>query len=567
MRVSQFHLSTTKETPADAEIASHKLMIRAGMIRKLGSGIYNWTPLGLKVLRKVENVVREEMNKAGALEMLMPSVQPAALWQETGRWQEFGGQLLKIEDRKGSDYCYGPTHEEVITDFARAEIKSYKQLPITFYQIQTKFRDEIRPRFGVMRAREFLMKDAYSFHLSAESMAETYQTMFDAYCRIFDRLGLKYRAVDADTGAIGGKASHEFHVLAESGEDALAVSTVSQYAANVEKAEALPPAEDRAAGTQALEKIATPHEKTIEEVASSLQVATHQLVKTLIVVNHSDELVALVVRGDHQLNETKAARHEAIGTPDLVFANEDQIKAALQCEPGSIGPVGLVLNCVVDHSAAQLSDFICGANEDGFHLKGVNWERDLPAPATADLREVEAGDLSPDGAGTLDIVRGIEVGHVFQLGKKYAEAMNAVVLGEDGKASPMFMGCYGIGVSRIVAAAIEQNHDDKGIQWPAFMAPFQVIIVPMNMHKSERLREAVETLYAELTQAGFEVLLDDRKARPGVMFADAELIGVPHRLTCGERGLDKGIIEYQHRSGGEKQEWKLEDVIDLLKQQ
>ncbi len=564
MRASQFHLQTTKETPADAEIASHRLMIRTGMIRKLASGIYTWSPLGLRVLKKVEAIVREEMNAAGALEMLMPSVQPASLWQETGRWQEFGGQLLKITDRKGQEFCYGPTHEEVITDFARNEIKSYKQLPVTFYQIQTKFRDETRPRFGVMRAREFLMKDAYSFHLTADSLSETYRVMYDAYCRIFTRLKLEFRAVEADTGAIGGKASHEFHVLAETGEDRLAVSTESDYAANVEKAAAGPSGQPRPQPAASMEKISTPGARTIDEVSAFLNQPPERLIKTLLVKTHTDDLVALVVRGDHELSTVKAARLPEIGTTDLQLASEAEILLAVGCPPGFIGPVGLSIPVIVDHAAAELADFTCGANEADHHLTGVNWGRDLPEPQTADLREVQPGDPSPDGRGTLDILRGIEVGHVFQLGTKYSEAMNAVVLGEDGKARPMYMGCYGIGVSRIVAAAIEQNHDDRGIRWPLPMAPFQLALLPMNMHKSQRLREAAEALYQQLQQAGVEVFFDDRRVRPGFMFADAELIGIPARFTLGEKGLDEGTVEFTPRSTGETEKWPLDEAVERI---
>ena len=565
MRASQFHLQTTKETPADAELVSHRLMIRAGMIRKLASGIYTWSPLGLRVLQKVENIVREEMNRAGALEMLMPSVQPASLWQETGRWEEFGGQLLKITDRKGQEFCYGPTHEEVITDFARNEIKSYKQLPVTFYQIQTKFRDETRPRFGVMRAREFLMKDAYSFHLTPESLAETYQVMFDAYSRIFTRLRLDFRAVHADSGAIGGKASQEFHVLADAGEDLLAISDASDYAANVEKAESLPPEGPRPAASAEMQKVHTPEVRTIEAVSQFLQQPPEKLAKTLIVKNHEGELVALVLRGDDQLSEIKAARLPAVNTPELEKATDEEIRQQLGCAPGFIGPVGLNIPVIADHAAAHLADFTCGANEDDHHLTGVNWGRDLPEPATADLREVKAGDPSPDGKGRLQIFHGIEVGHVFQLGTKYSEALNAVVLGEDGKSTPMYMGCYGIGVSRIVAAAIEQYHDDKGMIWPMPIAPFQLALLPMNMHKSQRLREAADALYDELVAAGVEVFYDDRKVRPGFMFADAELLGIPARFTLGERGLDEGLIEFTPRASGETEKWPLNEAVERFR--
>ncbi len=550
MRVSQFPLSTIKETPADAEVISHQLMLRAGMIRKLASGLYTWMPYGLRVLRKVEHVVREEMNAAGAVELLMPSVQPSELWQESGRWDQYGPELLRINDRHGREFCYGPTHEEVITDLVRNEVQSYKELPVNFYQIQTKFRDEIRPRFGVMRAREFLMKDAYSFHLGQESLQAMYDTMYETYSRIFTRLGLDFRPVQADTGSIGGNASHEFHVLAASGEDDIAFSNESNYAANVELAEAIPPAESRPAPVSAMEKTATPDQHSINEVSEFMSVPASQCLKTLLVNGEEGEIIALVLRGDHDLNEIKAEKIDGIASP-LSFASDEAIQSSAGCSAGSLGPVGLELRIIADHSALALGDFVCGANEDGFHLKGVNWERDLPLAEAADLRNVVEGDPSPDGKGTLSIVRGIEVGHIFQLGQKYAEALKAEVLDENGKSATLTMGCYGIGVSRVVAAAIEQNHDDRGLCLPEALAPFQLAIVPMNMHKSQRLREYVDGLYKRLNDLGYEVILDDRNARPGVMFSDMELIGIPHRLVIGERGLDAGEIEYKGRKDEE----------------
>ena len=542
MRLSRFHLATVKEIPADAEIASHRLMLRTGMIRKLAAGIYTWSPLGLRVLTKVANVVREEMNRAGALELLMPSIQPKELWEETGRWEKFGGQLLKIKDRKEASYCYGPTHEEVITDYARNELKSYKQLPVNFYQIQTKFRDEIRPRFGVMRAREFLMKDAYSFHLGADSLAAEYRNMYETYGRIFTRLGLKFRAVQADTGAIGGNASHEFQVLADSGEDAIAFSTGSDYAANIEMAEAVAPATPRAAPAAALERVATPTQKTIDEITAFLGVSAAQCVKTIL-VRGRDGLVALCVRGDHEVNEVKAAKLEEL--PDeSTLADEAEIVRATGTKPGFIGPAGLpdTIPVIVDRSAAALADFVCGGNQDGSHYRGANWERDARITRVADIRKVVEGDASPDGHGTLKIARGIEVGHVFQLGQKYAEALDATVLDDGGKAQVMQMGCYGIGVSRIVAAAIEQNHDEAGILWPEPMAPWRVAICPINAVQNAQVREEADKLYDELAARGIDVLLDDRGLRPGPMFADIELIGVPHRIVVSERGLAAGMF-------------------------
>ena len=564
MRLSRFHLATIKEVPADAEIASHQLMIRAGMLRKLAAGIYTWSPLGLRVLRKVEAVVREEMNRAGAIELLMPSVQPKELWDETGRWEKFGGQLLKIKDRKDAWYCYGPTHEEVITDFARNELRSYKQLPVNFYQIQTKFRDEIRPRFGVMRAREFLMKDAYSFHLDEQSLADEYRNMYDTYARIFTRLGLAFRAVQADTGAIGGNASHEFQVLADSGEDAIAFSTGSDYAANIEMAEAVAPSAQRPAPSATLERIDTPTQKTIDEICSFLKVDPKQCVKTIL-VRGSDGLVALCVRGDHEINEVKAAKlAELPGVSEL--ADEAAIVKATGVKPGFIGPVGLPesIPVIVDRSAAVVADFVCGGNRDGTHLRGANWDRDARLTRVADIRKIVEGDASPDGSGTLKIARGIEVGHVFQLGQKYAEAMGASVLDAAGKAAVMHMGCYGIGVSRIVAAAIEQNHDAAGIKWPQPMAPWHVVICPINAHQSATVREEAEKLYQSLCDAGVEAVLDDRGLRPGSMFADIELIGIPHRVVVSERGLAAGMFEYRQRSATENESLSREELMRRL---
>jgi prolyl-tRNA synthetase len=566
MRVSRFHLSTLRETPADAEVVSHQLMLRAGMIRRLAAGLYTWLPLGLRVLRKVENIVREEMDRAGAQELLMPAVQPAELWQESGRWDQYGPELLRIRDRHGREFCFGPTHEEVITDLIRRDIRSYKQLPANFYQIQTKFRDEIRPRFGVMRAREFLMKDAYSFHMNEDSLQETYDVMYDAYQRIFSRLGLDFRAVRADTGSIGGNLSHEFHVLAESGEDAIAFSSDGEFAANVELAEALAPAVERPAPTAQCQTVDTPEQHTIAQVCEFLGVPAAQTIKTLLVEGVDESVVALVVRGDHELNRTKAEKLESVAVP-LRMAEEKNIRQAANCGPGSLGPVGLDIPVIVDRSAAVLADFVCGANEDNRHLTGVNWGRDCPEPVVADIRNVMEGDPSPDGKGMLEIKRGIEVGHIFQLGQKYSEAMNATCLDEQGRAVVMTMGCYGIGVSRVVAAAIEQNNDDDGIIWPDAIAPFHVALLPMNMHKSQRLREAVDAVYKRLRDAGLDVLLDDRKERAGVMFADCELIGIPHRVVMGERGLDKGVVEYKHRRDKESRDIEIENLTEFLKSQ
>ncbi len=566
MRAAQFHLTTVKETPADAEIASHRLMLRTAMIRRLTSGIYTWTPLGYRVLRKVEAIVREEMDRAGALEMLMPAIQPAELWQESGRWDVFGPLLLKITDRAEREFCFGPTHEEVICEFARDEIRSYKQLPVCFYQIQTKFRDEIRPRFGVMRAREFLMKDGYSFHLDQQTMDQTYQQMFGAYSRICERMGLEYRAVQADSGAIGGSHSHEFQVVAEAGEDAIVYCPDSDYAANVETAEGIAEPDQRPAPEAEMEKVATPSERTIAEVAQRLQLSPSQCLKTLAVEDSEGELVILVLRGDHQLNQIKLARIDRFAG-GFAMASEQRIAQAFSAEPGFLGPVGTELPVIADRSAAMMSDFCCGANENGFHLTGVNWERDCQIDQVCDLRDVVEGDLSPDGAGRLAIARGIEVGHIFQLGTKYSEAMGVNVLDENGKAKPLMMGCYGIGVSRLVAAAIEQHHDDAGIIWPAAIAPFEVALLPMNAHKSQRVREAVEQIYQDLKNAGIDVVLDDRGLRPGVMFADWELVGVPHRLVVGERGLDQGQVEYRSRSATENQFLPLEGLVQTLRDQ
>ena len=564
MRLSQFHLATVKEVPADAEIASHRLMLRAGMIRKLASGLYTWAPLGLRVLRKVENVVRDEMNRAGAIELLMPAVQPKELWEETGRWEKFGGQLLKIKDRKDQEFCFGPTHEEVITDFARNELKSYKQLPVNFYQIQTKFRDEIRPRFGVMRAREFLMKDAYSFHLSPESLGDTYGAMYQAYSRVFERLGLSFRAVQADTGAIGGNASHEFQVLAESGEDAIAFSDGSDYAANIEKAEALAPAIPRPAPQAPLERVDTPAQKTIAEVSAFLGVPAQQCIKTLL-LRGRDGLVALCLRGDHEINEVKAGKLSEL-TDEVALASEEEILAATGTRPGFIGPVGLPdsIPVIVDRSAAVLADFVCGGNADGTHYTGANWERDARITRVEDLRQVVEGDPSPDGQGTLRIARGIEVGHIFQLGQKYAQALGATVLDDQGKAQVMMMGCYGIGVSRIVAAAIEQSHDEAGIIWPESMAPWRVAVCVINPKNLPEVRTAAEQLYRKLEERGIETVLDDRGLRPGQMFADLELIGIPHRVVVSERGLAAGMLEYRRRSESENRAITEDELFTLL---
>ncbi|WP_313252252.1 proline--tRNA ligase [Stenotrophomonas sp.] len=549
MRLSRFHLHTTKETPADAELVSHKLMLRAGMIRKLASGLYTWSPLGLRVLRKVEAIVREEMNRAGAVELQLPTIQPKELWEETGRWQKFGGQLLKIKDRKEQEYCYSPTAEEAITDFARQELSSYKQLPVNFYQVQTKFRDEIRPRFGVMRAREFLMKDAYSFHLDDASLVAEYENMKAAYTRIFTRLGLEFRSVQADSGAIGGDASQEFHVIADSGEDALVFSTGSDYAANVEAAIAADPAA-RAAAAEELRKVETPTQKTCEDVAALMGIALLRTVKSVAVMTTEDEFVLALVRGDHEVNEIKLAK--VIGLRDYRMASEAEIADHLGSEPGFLGPLNprKAIRVVADREVAAMADFVVGANEKGFHIAGVNWGRDLAEPEVADIRNVKAGDRARDG-GELKIARGIEVGHVFQLGRQYAQALKATVLDENGKAAVMSMGCYGIGVSRIVAAAIEQNHDDAGIIWPVAMAPWQAVVCMINPKQDAAITAAAESLLAELQAAGVDAVLDDRGLRPGAMFADMELIGVPHRIVVSERGLAAGTFEYRARTASE----------------
>ena len=564
MRLSTYPVTTLRDVPADAEVVSHQLMLRASLIRRLAGGMYTWLPIGLRVLRKVENIVREEMNRAGAFEVLMPTMQPAELWIESGRWDKFGPELLRIKDRHDRSFCYGPTHEEVITDIARRELKSYRQLPVNFYQIQTKFRDEIRPRFGVMRAREFTMKDAYSFHLDDASLAEGYQAMYRAYTAIFERLQLKFRAVRADTGSIGGSASQEFHVLADSGEDAIAFSDGDDYAANLEMAEALAPATPRGAATAALQKVATPKVRTIDDLTKFLGVTADRCMKTLLVEGDQGGAVAMIVRGDHELNAVKAQKLPGVASP-LRMASVEAVLATAGCEPGFIGPVGLQCKVYVDRSAAHMSDFVCGANERDMHFTGANWGRDLPEGEIVDLRNVIAGDPSPTGKGTLGIARGIEVGHIFQLGRKYSEAMNATVLDEQGKSVTMAMGCYGIGVTRVVAAAIEQNHDERGIIWPEPIAPFDVSIIPINLQKSARVQEATEALYAELTAAGFEVVLDDRDARPGVKFADDELIGIPHRIVIGDKGLERGMLEYKRRRDGLAADVPLAGVAAFLR--
>jgi len=563
MRFSQFGLTTLKEVPADAEIVSHKLMLRAGLIRRLASGLFTWMPLGLRVLRKVEKVVREEMDRAGALELLMPAVQPSELWEESGRWDQYGPLLLRMHDRHERAYCFGPTHEEVITDIARRELRSYKQLPVNFYQIQTKFRDEIRPRFGVMRSREFIMKDAYSFDIDHTGLEASYGRMHDAYTAIFERLGLKFRIVDADSGEIGGSRSQEFHVLADSGEDAIAYCDADNYASNIETAATMAPDADRPAPSSELEKFPTPGVKTIDDLCEMLGITPAQTVKTLI-VEGTDGPVALILRGDHELNAVKAQKIPGVASP-LTMADNATINKATGSEAGSLGPVGMQLPLFFDHSVAGLADFSCGANEAGFHFKGVNFGRDLPEPETFDLRNVVAGDPTPGGTGTLSIARGIEVGHIFQLGTKYSEAMGATVQAPDGKNQVMEMGCYGIGITRIVGAAIEQNHDDNGIIWPGPLAPFDVVLVPINMHRSDEVRDAAETLYAELTNQGHEVLFDDRDARPGVKFADAELVGIPHRLVISDRNLAAGELEYRHRRDAESRNLKREEALKLLK--
>ncbi|HWA37454.1 MAG TPA: proline--tRNA ligase [Burkholderiales bacterium] len=560
MRASHFLVTTLKEVPAEAEVISHRLMLRAGLIRRLAAGVYTWLPAGLRVQRKVEQIVREEMNRAGAVELVMPVVQPAELWQESGRWNAYGPELLRFKDRHERDFVIQPTSEEVITDLARGELKSYRKLPVHLYQIQTKFRDERRPRFGIMRGREFVMKDGYSFHASYEDLQREYRNMHDTYTRIFTRLGLRFRAVAADPGAIGGTGSHEFHVLADSGEDAIAWSPESQYAANVELAEALAPQEERKAPSEELRKVATPGKKTCEEVAALLKLPLQRTVKSVAVV-HDGRFVLLLIRGDHTLNEIKTQK--AVGA--FRFASEKEIEAALGCKPGSIGPVGKAVQVVADRSVAAMSDFVCGANEEGFHLTGANFGRDAPEPEVADLRNVVAGDPSPDGKGRLEILRGIEVGHIFQLRTKYSAAMKAVFLNEAGELKPFEMGCYGIGVTRIVAAAIEQNHDERGIVFPAPIAPFEVSVVPIGYHKAAPVREAADRLYAELRAAGIDAFLDDRDERPGVLFADNDLMGIPHRVVLSERGLGAGTAEYKGRRDDKPQDVPLAEVPGRLK--
>jgi len=565
MRTSNLLITTQREAPADAEIVSHKLMLRAGMVRQLASGIYTWLPVGLRVLRKVENIVREEMDHAGAQEVLMPGVLPAELWQESGRWEKYGPELLRLEDRHDRNFCLGPTHEEVITDLVRREIRSYKQLPANFYQIQTKFRDEIRPRFGIMRAREFIMKDAYSFHLTEESLQQTYRLMYETYSRIFDRFGLHFRAVLADSGNIGGDKSHEFHVLADSGEDLIVFSEQGQFAANIETVAVQITDISRPAEAKPIEKIATPGQHTIRDISEFFSVPAQQCVKTLIVHGKDNTLVALVLRGDHELNKVKAEKLELVETP-LKFASAEQIRNAVGTDIGSLGPVGLSIPVVVDQSAALLADFICGANADGYHLTGVNWGRDLPEPTTADIRNISEGEMAPDGSGPVKIARGIEVGHIFQLGTKYSEAMKTSCLDETGRSVTLIMGCYGIGVSRIVAAAIEQNHDERGIIWPDAIAPFTLALLPINMHKSQRLQDAVIPLYEQFQAAGIDVLLDDRRERPGVMFADMELLGIPHRVVFSEKGLDAGVVEYKGRRDAESVDISIDQIVGFIKQ-
>jgi prolyl-tRNA synthetase len=565
MRLSRYPIQTVKETPSEADVVSHQLMLRAGLIRRLAAGIYNWLPMGLRTLRKVEAIVREEMNRAGAFEVLLSAVQPAELWQESGRWQDYGPELLRIRDRHDRDFVVGPTHEEVITDIARRELKSYRQLPVNFYQIQLKFRDEIRPRFGVMRGREFIMKDAYSFHADDASLQQGYAVMRTAYGRMFNRMGLIFRIVQADPGAIGGSKSEEFQVLAESGEDAIAVSSGDEFAANVELAPALPPAERRPAPGAALTRVATPGARTIAQLSAQLQVPPARCLKTLLVAGHEGAPVALILRGDHELNAVKALRIAGVAAP-LRLASAAEVSAACGCEPGYIGPVGLEgMRIVADHAALAVADFVCGANEKDMHYTGVNWGRDLPEPAAADLRNVVAGDPSPTGHGTLQIVRGIEVGHIFQLGCKYSASMNATVLDEAGAAVQMLMGCYGIGVTRIVAAAIEQNHDERGIIWPDPIAPFHVVLIPLNLDKSPAVRAAADALYDQLSEAGIEVLYDDRDARPGVKFADAELLGIPHRIVVGDRGLKAGTLEYRHRRASESEDFPQHAALEFIR--
>jgi len=568
MRTSQLQIATTKESPADAEVISHQLMLRAGMIRRLAAGLYTWMPLGLRVLRKIENIVREEMDRTGAAEVLMPAVQPSELWVESGRWGQFGPELLRFKDRHDRDCCMGPTHEEVITDIARKDLRSYKQLPVNYYQIQTKFRDEVRPRFGVMRSREFIMKDAYSFHVSPESLQETFDDMHQAYTNIFNRMHLKFRSVEADSGSIGGSGSKEFHVLADSGEDAIAYSTAGDYAANLEKAEAVC-TQQLAQPSQEMTLVDTPNTKTIQALVDNFKLPVEKTIKTLIC--HASEeceskLIALLVRGDHQLNEIKANNHPQVLSP-LQFATEEEIRAAVGAGPGSLGPVKLPMPVIADRTVAAMSDFGAGANIEDKHYFGINWERDVDMPTVADLRNIEAGDPSPDGKGELQIMRGIEVGHIFQLGDKYSQAMDASVLDENGKARVMSMGCYGIGITRVAAAAIEQNHDDNGIIWPLPIAPFQVVLIPINMKKSDKLRAEVDKLYQELQSAGVEVLLDDRDSRPGVMFADMELVGIPMRVVISDKGLDKGMVEFKGRTDDQSTDVPRADLVEFIAKQ
>lgn len=566
MRTSQLLLATLKETPSDAELISHQLMLRAGLIRKLGQGLYTWLPVGFRVLQKVTEIIRQEMNKVGAQEILMPGVQPAELWQETHRWEEFGPQLLCMKDRHGREYCLGPTHEEVITDLVRGELRSYKQLPTCLYQIQTKFRDEIRPRFGVMRAREFIMKDAYSFHQDKASLQKTYDDMYQAYSNIFSRLGLDFRVVLADTGAIGGSQSHEFHVLADSGEDAIAFSPQSGYAANMEMATSLIPEPKRDKATDPLTIKETPNIRSVPEQAAFMGLQPKDILKTLLVKGIDAPVVALLLRGDDELNPIKAEKCPEVASP-LTLVDEATLRALTKCGPGFVGPKDLPVHIIADHNVLSMANFSCGANIEDKHYIGVNWERDMPLPSRiADIRKVNAGDPSPDGKGTLEICRGIEVGHIFQLGTKYSQAMKATVLNEQGRQTVLEMGCYGIGVTRIVAAAIEQHHDAAGIIWPDVMAPFHIVLIPMGLHKSHRVRDAVTELYQQLQTAGFDVLLDDRDERPGVMFAESELIGIPHRLVLGERGLDAGTIEYKNRKTGLVENLPLNEIVQIFKE-
>jgi prolyl-tRNA synthetase len=565
MRLSKLPLTTQKEVPAEAEVASHQLMLRAGLIRQLASGLFTWMPIGLRILRKVEAVVRDEMNRAGALEILMPTVQPAELWQETGRWDKYGPLLLRMHDRRHREFCFGPTHEEVVTDVGRQELKSYKQLPVTYYQIQTKFRDELRPRFGLMRAREFVMKDAYSFHLDQESLQATYDLMAETYTRIFMRLGLPSKSVEADSGEIGGAQSREFHVLAETGEDELAYVTDEDFAMNLELAPAPAPSGARPAPSREMKKVATPDTRSIDQVCQLLAISPQQTLKTLFVEGEDNKLIALVLRGDHSLNAVKAGKIAGIKTP-VTLANAEQIEKTAGAQPGYVGPVGIKARVIADHSAAHCADFVCGANEDGQHLSGVNWGRDLAEPEIADLRNVIAGDLSP-GGGRIEIARGIEVGHIFQLGDKYSASMGARVLDHNGRECDMLMGCYGIGVSRIVAAAIEQNHDDKGIIWPQALAPFDVSLLALNSKKSARVRSFAAELYENLQSAGIEVLYDDRDSRAGVMFADADLLGIPHQIVVGDRGLENGLIEYRQRRSGDSREIGQDEILEFIKTQ